>query len=84
MSNKVKVNNTLNEIKYLFDSTNYSLRTNDALGIKNNIYPWNNHDFNYSEIVKQQYNPTTLGINDQGCITQVFKNIIKIQKYPEP
>ena len=78
-----KLNTALDQVKNIYDDTNLQLRTNKILGLTHKVYPWNNHDFDYSEIVKQEYNPAKLGINDDGCIFQVFKNVKNLQQYPD-
>lgn len=46
-----------------------------------NIYPINNHDFNYKEYTLNKYNPYTLGISNNTSIANLVNSSMKLNKY---
>ena len=48
---------------------------------KHDVYPWNNHDFDYSTLVSNQYNPKALGISDTPCPDTFVDDLFSLEKY---
>jgi hypothetical protein len=46
-----------------------------------NIYPINNHDFNYKEYILNKYNPYKLGISNTPTIKNLMNSSIKLGDY---
>ena len=47
------------------------------------IYPWNNHDFDYQQVVKNKYSPEKLGISERPCIDVTINDAINLPKYSD-
>lgn len=46
-----------------------------------NIYPYNNHDFDYKEYILNKYNPYKLGISNEPTVKNLSESTIKLSKY---
>jgi hypothetical protein len=44
-------------------------------GSKHSVYPWNNHDYQYTNYVKKHFNPEQMGISDAPCVSTFFNDI---------
>ena len=49
---------------------------------KNNVFPWNNYDFNYQQYIANKYSPDKLGFSDTPYLSTLTKDITSIPKYP--
>jgi len=49
---------------------------------KKSVYPWNNHDFNYTGVIDKQYNPKKMGITDEPCPGPFTDDVFKLVNYP--
>lgn len=70
-----KITNTLNGIEYKMRQTPL---------LKNSAYPWNNHDFDYAQVVKNQYTPKKMGISCEPCLNTTINDILNLPNYLKP
>ena len=67
------------KIQSIIAKKTYNERINPKT--KNSIYPWNNHDFDYQQVVRNSYNPEKLGISDEPCLDVTINDGLNIAKY---
>ena len=58
------------------------LNTRKIKEISDMVYPWNNHDFNYSQLIENKLNPKKIGISNKPYLSTFIKDLELIPKYP--
>jgi hypothetical protein len=52
-------------------------------GIRSSVYPWNNYDLDYKQIVKNKYHPDIIGISEKPTMKTLLNNVNKLNTYSD-
>ncbi len=78
--NNPQLNNSLNKANVLQASAQLKLRQSSP-EIANSVYPWNNHDYDYQQFVKNNYTPTQMGISPEPCVDVTINDGLNLPNY---
>jgi hypothetical protein len=74
--------NAMKGISKTFNTVEYKLRQVPIF--KHQAYPWNNHDFDYQQVVKNKYTPEKLGISCSPCLSTTINDMINLPNFLKP
>ena len=75
------IETTSKNLSQYVDQATLSLRS--LPGVRGSVFPWNNYDLDYKQIVKNKYHPDTLGIRDAPTLKTFIKDVGKLSKYSD-
>ena len=75
--------NSFNKKSNKLDAAAAKKTYNDRVngGNQYDVFPWNNHDFDYKQVVNNKYSPKKLGITSYPCIDATIHDSIQTAKY---
>ncbi len=74
-----QLNGALQEMSNAMAAMQQNIRSSTQ---KNSVYPWNNHDFNYTQIINRDYPPPKQGISDEPCPDPFVNDCFSLVNYP--
>ena len=69
------------QLSQMVDRATLGLRS--LPGVKGSVFPWNNYDLDYKQIVKNKYHPDLVGISEKPTLGTFFSDVTKLGKYSD-
>lgn len=76
-----KLNELQQKVATATAKANYKIRQIPLF--KDSVYPWNNHDFDFSQYIYNKYDPDKLGFSDKGCVSTTIHDAAKLSNYSD-